>query len=320
MLTLDGAAEQLSGAWSEGPVAKNGRFIAVANMKGGVGKTTTVVSLAEALAADELSARVLVVDLDPQASASFCLAGDEGLTEIIQEGRTLQDFLEMRLFEAARKQTLREFIRRRSSFTRHRNQPLDIALLPCGPQLRHFERDLVYRLTKQNYSMNGIEGQLWKLFKGYFTPLRSEYDYVIFDCPPGISPFTEVAIRSSDLVIVPTIPDQISNFGLDTFCQEIWHPNGSTLPVPGKPFVLATRVEAGVKQHQTMLRRFEAEAEQADAAFRLMHTRIPKSAALANALVAEAEQTYSRKYGEAAIQMLKKLVAEIKEVVHADGH
>jgi cellulose biosynthesis protein BcsQ len=77
-----------------------GKLIAVANMKGGVGKTTTVVSLAEALAADNPSASILVIDLDPQASASVCLAGDDLLSEMITKNRTLEDFLELRLLAA----------------------------------------------------------------------------------------------------------------------------------------------------------------------------------------------------------------------------
>jgi cellulose biosynthesis protein BcsQ len=72
-----------------------GKLIAVANMKGGVGKTTTVVMLAEALAAD--GARVLVVDLDPQASVSVCLAGPDRLWGMIAQGRTLEAYLALKV-------------------------------------------------------------------------------------------------------------------------------------------------------------------------------------------------------------------------------
>ncbi|MGH6845342.1 MAG: ParA family protein, partial [Methylocella sp.] len=79
-----------------------GKLIAVANMKGGVGKTTTVVSLAEALAADDPHASILVVDLDPQASASVCLAGNELLEKLIKNDDTVEAFLEARLIKRDR--------------------------------------------------------------------------------------------------------------------------------------------------------------------------------------------------------------------------
>jgi chromosome partitioning protein len=300
--------------------ARTGKLIAVANMKGGVGKTTTVVSLAEALVADDLATCVLVVDLDPQASASLCLAGDDVLAEMIEAGRTLQNFLEIRLIERNGTRPIEEFIRSFASLTTHQGVQLPLSLLPCGPRLRLLEREIIYALTKYRYSMNAIEGHLWKVFDSDFAPLRAAFDYVIFDCPPGISPFTEVTIRASDLIIVPTIPDRISNFGLNAFCSGFWQTGMSALPKPPLPYVLISRMQ-NVTQHKDMILRLEAEANAPDAAFRLLETRIPQSAALAKALSpADDTQTFTKKYTLNVAQILAPLAAEIKELLNGDRH
>ena len=117
-----------------------GKFIAVANMKGGVGKTTTVVTLAESLAAEDPRRRVLVVDLDPQASASVTIAGDDALDALIRSGLTLQDHLESRLLDADRSAKLVRNIHAGLNNTWHLNERLDVHLLPCGPHLRTVEK------------------------------------------------------------------------------------------------------------------------------------------------------------------------------------
>jgi cellulose biosynthesis protein BcsQ len=165
--------------------------------------------------------------------------------------------------------------------------------------------------------MNAIEGHLWKLFAAEFVPLRKAYEYVIFDCPPGISPFAEVAIRASDLIMVPTIPDRISNFGLTAFCDSILKSDLSALPRPPKAHVLISRKQ-DVKQHNQMVARLRAEAEAEDGAYDLFETQIPQSAALAEALGMEGVQTFTKKYTLKVAQILEPLVKEIKELL--DGH
>jgi chromosome partitioning protein len=130
------------------------------------------------------------------------------------------------------------------SRTTHGGNQLRISLLPCGPELRIVEREIVYSLTKKRYNMTAIEGQMGKLFEQQFLPLNLKYDYVIFDCPPGILPLSEVAIRASDLVIVPTIADFISVYGLNAFHYILWQRRTSGLPSPKLlPHVLVTRFQ-----------------------------------------------------------------------------
>lgn len=274
---------------------KAGKLIAVANAKGGVGKTTTVVSLAEALAADNPKASILVIDLDPQASASVCLAGDELLAKMITEGRTIDAFLARRLLEHA-SSALAPKIRQAMSRTTHKGEQLNISFLPCGLHLRLVEREIIIRLTDNKYNFRAIEAKTWKLFEQEFMPLRFAYDYVILDCPPGISPLTEVGIRASDLVIVPTIPDFISVFGLNGFFQIIWKDQNGSLPKPKLlPHVLVTRWQKNVKQHQETLEQLEFEANAKDAGICLLNTKVQQAAALAGALANDGAPTFKQK-------------------------
>ncbi len=291
---------------------RKGKFIAVANMKGGVGKTTTVVSLAEALAADDLDASVLVVDLDPQASASVCIAGDDLLFELIQQERTLEAFLEKRLIKQE-KADLDGMIRKQISALTHQGKQLNVALLPCGPHLRIVERELLYELTGRSLSMNAIDGKIWQIFSKDFASLKSNYDYIVFDCAPGISPVTEAAIRIADLVIVPTIPDYLSVYGLNAFHGSIWAQRAGSMQKPkSAPHILISRLQ-GTKQHMTIVQQLVEGARREDTAYKLVKASVPQSAGLADALMKVGYLTYTQKYTTPIIsQTLQPLVNEIK--------
>ena len=104
------------------------RVISIANSKGGVGKTTTTVSLAEAFAAE--GRRVLVVDLDTQANASLLVFGNEGdehLFQAINDYATISDWL-LENFEANEQKRLEEYIVTDASDVTASGKPLPLSL------------------------------------------------------------------------------------------------------------------------------------------------------------------------------------------------
>lgn len=196
------------------------QVLAVTNMKGGVGKSSTIICLADTLAARG-KGPVLVIDVDTQASSSYCLAGDACLTELIESGKTIDQFIGRRLVEGEAL-PLEHFVRRQvSNTTVARKGALDIALIASSTNLRLSERNVLHQLTQRGLSLTGIEQCLTKLLGNELASVGRKFGYIIFDCAPGISPLTTAAISCANLVVVPTIPDFISFLGLDAFLHSV---------------------------------------------------------------------------------------------------
>ncbi len=156
--------------------------IAIANQKGGVGKTTTTVNLAAALA--ESGVRTLVIDLDPQSSATISLG-----VELDKVRRTAYQSLVNPDGEPT--EGLSDAIVRVGGARA-------IDLVPATIDLAAAEVDLMAHLDRDRALRTAIE------------PLRAQYGVILVDCPPSLGLLTINALAAADWVIVPLQTDFLS--------------------------------------------------------------------------------------------------------------
>ena len=249
------------------------RVIAVSNMKGGVGKTTVSVALAQALATGSGAspgAKVLVIDLDAQANASFWLCGQANLQAHIESSKTIDTFLEDAIV-FGKSASLTDNLRPAKALSDR------LFVVPSSPHLRLIERELIVFLSRRHRNLLEVERVVSDLLEQQLQHLRTLYDVIIFDTAPGISALTEAALRLSQVVMVPTVPDYVSNLGLLSFCRTVsWSSNDPATATKRVPWVIVNKVKQ-TKHHQLMLQEMRAASSGADREFNMFRTEIPSS-------------------------------------------
>jgi chromosome partitioning protein len=145
------------------------RFIAIANQKGGVGKTTTAVNLAASLAS--LGRRVLLMDMDPQGNAGsgFGISANQvekGIYEVLTDSCSLVDAITPTVMPG-------------------------VDLVPSGQRLIGAEVELVSRPNREHVLATHLQG------------VRDRYDLILADCPPSLGLLTVNTLTAADAVLVP---------------------------------------------------------------------------------------------------------------------
>ena len=146
-----------------------GRTIAIANQKGGVGKTTTAINLSSCLV--EAGQRVLTIDFDPQGNATSGLG--------LEKGEIEETVYEMMLGDCELEDCLQRDVQR------------NLDVLPSDSNLAGAEIELL-DVERKEY-----------VLKQHLEKVRDQYDFIIIDCPPSLSLLTINALVAADTVLVP---------------------------------------------------------------------------------------------------------------------
>lgn len=227
----------------------------------------------------------------------------------------METFLKDTVLHKKRKH-LEDFIRPQASALTAGGELISLSLVAASSELRYVERELIYGLTEKKYSLNAIEGQVRELIVREIGQLRARYEVIIFDCPPGISAFTEAVLKSSDLIIAPVIPDNLSTLGLKAFCNRVLAAPRADRGSLKLPWVLANRVQT-TRVHRHRLQQMRAEADATDRGFMMFRTEVAQSAALVAAMEYEQEApTYANKYGDSR-EPLQAIAREAMEAINA---
>lgn len=250
-----------------------GKIIAITNQKGGVGKTTSTINLAAALA--ESNQRILVVDFDPQTNATSGFG-----IEITDDDKTIMDALQEP--ENTEECLITQILP-------------NLDLLAGDVGLSSIEAD----------SYNEPNGE--KKLKSILETVKDKYDYIIIDCPPSVGMLNINALVASDSVIIPVQCEYFSLEGLSQVMDVISlvrEKMNTSLKIEG---ILFTMYDGRTKLAQDVVKEVKNVLNE-----HIFDTLIPRNVRLAEA-PSNGMTIFSYDAASSGAESYRKLAAEILE-------
>ena len=257
---------------------------ATINLKGGVGKSTTTVAMAEIMSS-EFGQRVLVIDLDPQTNATVMLIGEEKWGRLNENGHTLAQLFKDALEEdpSKRRFNLEETLIRGVSNV---SDVRTVDLLPSSIDLIDVQDRLAAMPQGQFFSNVPTD-----ILRRATSPILDTYDHVLIDCPPNLGIITLNGLRISSGYIIPTIPDVLSTYGIPQIIRRVsaFSDNiGEEIEVKG---IVITKYRAQSGLHKDTVRALRRNH------IPVFETIIPERQALASSAEFTPLSTLRQKYG-----------------------
>ena len=215
------------------------KIISVINLKGGVAKTTTTAGLGEFLSGLH-GKKVLIIDLDPQTNCTTMLIGENKWRELNKNGHTLST-----MFNDAVDDThnfnISAALQKGVSGV---GEVKSLDLLPSSLDLIDLQ-DRIANIPQGKFFANTPT----EILKRAIFNVRSNYDYILIDCPPNMGLITLNGLRISNWYIIPTIPDFMSTYGIPQIINRVGQFSRSISEVITCLGIVATKVRQNSNLH-----------------------------------------------------------------------